>query len=70
MLWILPGFFAVIALPFVLFPRFLAERQSHLSKLQPEEVLRQRASSLRAMGVIFLLTAVVFAILILTGVLR
>jgi hypothetical protein len=70
MLWFLPGFFAVFGLPLVLFPRFLAERYTHMSKLQPEEVLRDRASSLRAMGVLFLLTAAVFVVLIITKVLR
>jgi hypothetical protein len=69
-LWILPGFFALFGLPLVLFPRFIAERHTHISKFQPEEVLRARAASCRVMGAIFLLTAAVLAGLIGTSVLR
>jgi len=70
MLWIIPAFFAVFGVPFVIFPRFIAEHQTHISKHQPEEVLRERARSLRMMGLIFLVTAAVFAVLVLTEVLR
>jgi hypothetical protein len=48
----------------------LAERYTHVSKLQPEEVLCDRASSIRAMGAQLLVIAAVFVGLIITGVLR
>jgi hypothetical protein len=70
MLWILPGVFALFGLPFALFPRFMVEHYSHRSPSYSAERKAQMASSIRAMGVLFLLTAAVFVVLILTGVLR
>jgi hypothetical protein len=69
MLWILPGFFALFGLPAVLFPRFLAENYSPISRFQPEEVLQARTNTFRMLGLLFLVTAAVFAALILTGIL-
>ena len=70
MYWLLPGFFVVFGLPLTLFPRLSVELLSNDYDEIPEHAKQSRARSMRVVGFLFLLTAAVFAVLILTRVLR
>lgn len=66
-MWVLTAFFAIIGLAFTLFPQvtlFLFNLLSDRTEVQVP------ASSLRWMGLLFLLTAAIFLVLILTKTLN